>query len=524
MSEFDAIFVGAGHNSLACAAHLALKGWKVAVFEQNSRVGGAVQTSEYTLPGFRHDFGAMNLSLFAGSAFHRKYANELKTHGLEFAPVADCFASAFPDGSWLGVSTDIEKTASRIAAFSAADAESWRRLVAAFPGEAEHLFSLLGSPMSARALAATAWKLWRKKGVSGALDTARMLLSSPRAWLEENFQSPQVRATLATWGMHLDFAPDIAGGAVFPYLESMANQSFGMVLGKGGADTMIRALENMLRAAGGTVLTGCEVAEITTSAGKATGIRLASSETHRARKAVIAGVAPGALPKKLLPNGSGNPAFDASMKKFRHAPGTMMIHLALDSLPDWKAGEELRSFAYVHLAPSLETMAKAYQEATAGLLPSEPVLVVGQPTAVDPTRAPQGKHVLWVQVRMLPAAILGDAAGEIAPAHWDAVKERYAERVLAIIEAYAPGLGAKILGRAVFSPLDLERENPNLVGGDQICGSHHLSQNFLFRPARGFSRWNTPVENLHLVGAGTWPGAGVGAGSGFLLARQLAGE
>ena len=524
MSEFDAIFVGAGHNSLACAAHLALKGWKVGVFERNALTGGAVQTREYTLPGFRHDFGAMNLSLFAGSAFHRKYANELKTHGLEFAPVADCFASVFPDGSWLGVSTDIEKTAARIAAFSAADAESWRRLVAAFPGEAEHLFGLLGSPMSARALAAIAWKLWRKKGVSGALDTARLLLSSPRAWLEENFQSPQVRATLATWGMHLDFAPDIAGGAVFPYLESMANQSFGMVLGKGGADTMIRALENMLAAAGGTVLTRSEVTEITTSAGKATGIRLASGETHTARKAVIAGVAPGALTKKLLPNGSGNAAFDTSMEKFRHAPGTMMIHLALDSLPDWKAGEELQRFAYVHLAPSLETMAKAYQEATAGLLPAEPVLVVGQPTAIDPTRAPQGRHVLWVQVRMLPATILGDAAGEIAPAHWDGVKERYAERVLAIIETYAPGLGAKILGRAIFSPLDLERENPNLVGGDQICGSHHLSQNFLFRPARGFSRWNTPVENLHLVGAGTWPGAGVGAGSGFLLARQLAGE
>ena len=95
---------------------------------------------------------------------------------------------------------------------------------------------------------------------------------------------------------------------------------------------------------------------------------------------------------------------------------------------------------------------------------------------------------------------------------------------IGIIESYAPGLRQKILGRAVFSPLDLERENPNLVGGDQICGSHHLSQNFLFRPARGFARWNTPVESLHLVGAATWPGAGVGAGSGFLLAQQLGGR
>jgi phytoene dehydrogenase-like protein len=524
VSEFDAIFVGAGHNSLACAAHLALKGWKIAVFERSQTIGGAVRTAEYTLPGFRHDFGAMNLSLFSGSAFHRKYANELKSHGLEFAPVTDCFASAFPDGKWFGVSNDLEKTASRLAAFSAADAATWRKLAAAFPGEAEHLFRLLGSPMSAKALAGTGWNLWRKKGLAGALDTARLLLSSPRAWLEENFETPHVRTTLAAWGMHLDFSPDIAGGAVFPYLESMANQSFGMVLGKGGADTIIRALAGMVKAAGGQITTGAEVAEITVSGGKANGVRLASGESHVATKAVIAGVAPKALPGKLLPDGSGDAGFDAAMQTFRHAPGTMMIHLAMDDLPDWSAGAELRQFAYVHLAPSLDAMSRTYQQAIAGLLPDQPVLVVGQPTAVDPSRAPQGKHVLWLQVRMLPAEIAGDGAAKIAPAHWDAVKDAYAERVLDIVESYAPGLRQNILGRAIFSPLDLERENPNLVGGDQICGSHHLAQNFLFRPASGFARWNTPVANLYLTGAATWPGAGTGAGSGFMLAQQLGGN
>ena len=110
------------------------------------------------------------------------------------------------------------------------------------------------------------------------------------------------------------------------------------------------------------------------------------------------------------------------------------------------------------------------------------MLVVGQPTAVDPSRAPAGKHVLWVQVRVLPAEIAGDAAGEIAPAHWDEVKERYADRVIGMIETYAPGLKQKILGRSVFSPIDLERENPNLVGGDQICGSHHLVAEFPVPP------------------------------------------
>jgi phytoene dehydrogenase-like protein len=296
-----------------------------------------------------------------------------------------------------------------------------------------------------------------------------------------------------------------------------------MVLGKGGADTMIRALEKMIVAAGGKIVTGAEVTEITTSGGRATGVRLKSGETHDAAKAVIAGVAPKAM-SGLLPGGSGDASFDTAMQSFRYAPGTMMIHLALDDLPAWSAGAELRQFAYVHLAPSLDAMAAVYQQATAGMLPAEPILVVGQPTAIDPSRAPAGKHVLWVQVRMLPAEVKGDAKSEIAPGHWDAVKERYAERVLDIIERYAPGLRGRVLGRSVFSPLDLERENPNLVGGDQLCGSHHLAQNFLFRPARGFANGSTPVRQLHLVGAATWPGAGTGAGSGFLLAQQLGGR
>lgn len=123
----------------------------------------------------------------------------------------------------------------------------------------------------------------------------------------------------------------------------------------------------------------------------------------------------------------------------------------------------------------------------------------------------------------MPAEIKGDAAGIITDRDWETVREAYADRAISIIERYAPGLSAKIIKRTVMSPLDLERGNANLVGGDQICGSHHLAQNFLFRPAPGFADWSTPVRNFHLAGAATWPGAGVGAGSGFLLAKQLAG-
>jgi phytoene dehydrogenase-like protein len=151
------------------------------------------------------------------------------------------------------------------------------------------------------------------------------------------------------------------------------------------------------------------------------------------------------------------------------------------------------------------------------------VLVVGQPTAIDPSRAPHGKHVLWVQVRVLPAEIRGDAANQIAASSWDEAKEAYADRVLGILESYAPGLKSRILARSVFSPLDLERENPNLIDGDNLSGSHHLDQNFFLRPVPGWSRYRTPVRNLYLCGASTWPGAGTGAGSGFLLSKMLVG-
>lgn len=521
MTTYDAVLIGAGHNALACAAHLARKSWKVALFEAAPEVGGAIKTAELTAPGFRHDWAAMNLSLFAGSAFHKDHAAELAAHGLAFAPASDCFASVFPDGRWLGVSTDMAQTLARIEAFSPRDAAAWKQLAADFPRRAEHLFALLGRPMRKRELARWLWALWRREGTAGALDLVRFLLQSPRSWLDETFESEQVKALLAAWGMHLDFAPDIAAGALFPYLEGMACQHFGMVIGQGGADTMTRALRAMVESAGGVIECGARVERILQEDGRASGVVLEGGRQIRARKAVIGSIAPRAL-QQLLPQGTGDARFDRAMRQYRHAPGTMMIHLAVSDLPDWPDAA-LRRFAYVHLAPSLEVMAQSYAQATAGLLPAEPVVVVGQPTAIDPSRAPEGQHVLWLQVRMAPGEIRGDAAGQIQTQDWEQAREPFAQRVLDLVERYAPGLQNRIVAGAVFSPPDLESENANLVGGDQICGSHHLAQNFLFRPAPGAATWNTPLAGLHLIGAATWPGAGVGAGSGYMLARQLTG-
>jgi phytoene dehydrogenase-like protein len=323
--------------------------------------------------------------------------------------------------------------------------------------------------------------------------------------------------------MHLDFAPDTAGGALFPYLESMASQSFGMAIGEGGADTIIRAMCALLLAQGAHIRLNSAVTSIETKSGRAIGVRLADGTRIAARRAVIANLHPQLVFGRLIPPDSLRTRFDDRVSRIRPGPGTMMIHLALSGPLDWRAGDALRRFAYVHLAPDLAMMSRVYAEAASGLLPAEPVLVVGQPSAIDSSRAPAGQHVLWVQVRALPAVIAGDAPGIITASDWDSAKTPYCERAIDLLEHYAPGLRSKILGRAVYSPLDLERENPSLIGGDNLSGSHHLDQNFLFRPVAGYSRYATPVANLYLCGAATWPGAGTGAGSGFMLAKILAG-
>jgi phytoene dehydrogenase-like protein len=284
-----------------------------------------------------------------------------------------------------------------------------------------------------------------------------------------------------------------------------------MVLGKGGARTLPDALASLLESSGGELRCGAEVTRITVERGCATGVELAGGERLSART-VVANLTPTVLARLL-----DRPP---DVARYRYAPGTLMVHLALDDLAPWTAAGA-RESTYVHVGPYLDDMALAYQRAAAGLLPERPTLVVGQPTTVDPSRAPAGKHVLWIQARVVPGTIRGDAAGEIAATEWDEAKEPFADRVLALLEGYAPGLAQRILARHVLSPADLERANPNLVGGDQLAGSHHAFQHFFLRPLPGWTRYRTPVEGLYLCGAATWPGAGVGAGSGYLLGKQL---
>ncbi len=197
----------------------------------------------------------------------------------------------------------------------------------------------------------------------------------------------------------------------------------------------------------------------------------------------------------------------------------MQIHFALSEPPQWKGDERLGRTAIVHLTPGLDGVSRAVNEAERGLLPAEATVVVGQPLAIDPSRAPEGKGILWIQLQELPWHIKGDAAGEldVGDGTWtEDLRERYADRIQARLAEHIPNLDSAVLGRTCLSPADLQAANVNLVHGDPYGGSLALDQNFLWR-----AQHRTPVEHVWLVGASTHPGPGLGGGSGALVAAQL---
>jgi phytoene dehydrogenase-like protein len=515
---YDVAIIGAGHNALVAAAYLARAGWSVLVAERAPHPGGAVRSAELTRPGFIHDVFATNMNLFLGSPVMAELGDELARHGLTFAASAHPFANVFPDGRGLRIQQGRDETLAELERHDPGDAVGWRELDALYERISPALFALYGSRLDGRSLADLAARQLPGLAVT---QLARVLLSSTRELAETYLHSPEARALLACWGMHLDFGPDVSGGAMFPFLEAFTDMRTGISLARGGASKLVEALVALAAESGAELRTEAEVARVTVSGGRAAGVELASGERIAARQAVIAGVAPQQLYGRLLEAAGVSERLRRAANRYRYGPGTMMLHLALSGPPRWTAGEDLRDFAYIHIAPYLDDLAATYGAACAGLLPREPLLVVGQSSAVDPTRAPAGQHVLWVQVRALPAEIRGDAVSEIGGRTWDDAAQPYADRVLAKLERYAPGIGELVLDRAILTPTDLERHNPNLVGGDSIAGSMHLSQNLLFRPFPEARDYETGVERLFMLGAASWPGAGVNAISGYNVARKL---
>jgi phytoene dehydrogenase-like protein len=528
MSTYDAVFVGSGINSLAGAALLAQAGWSVCVLERNDAAGGCIRTStDLTLPGFTHEVMASWHPLFTGSAAYGELKGELDRRGVEYLNTDLPTGSAFPDGSAAFVTTSLEGNVTELDRHAAGDGAAWERQFNAFMGNADLSFGMLGTELWSSAGLSLGRKAFRRLGRRGLLEFTGGTLSTCRDWLQGTFASEHAHGLLAPWVLHTGLGPDQATSGFMTQVIGAALQLGGMPVPEGGGVRLVDALAGIVADAGGQVRLESDVRRILVANGRATGVRLADGEVLAATRAVVASVTPTQLYGSLLGGTDVPAAVTSAAARFRYGRAEMQIHLALDEAPQWAGtdSERLGRCPIVHVTPGLDGVSRAVNEAERGLLPAEATIVCGQPVALDPSRAPAGKSILWLQLQELPAGkVKGDAAGDldVGDGTWsEGLREAYADRIVSRLGESITNLGSATLERVVLSPVDIEALNTNLVGGDIYGGSCALDQNLLWRPLAEAPGHATAVAGLWHIGASTHPGPGLGAGSGYLVAKEL---
>jgi phytoene dehydrogenase-like protein len=346
-------------------------------------------------------------------------------------------------------------------------------------------------------------------------------------WLEREFSSPVTHALLAPWALHNGLGPDDASSAFITKVIGAAIAFGGMPVPVGGGIRLVEALARIITDHGGLLETNADVVEILLagvgSNRKVAGVRLRDGRTF-ASECVIASTTPHSLYEELLPTDEKPKDVAASVKSFRYGRSAIQIHLALDGKPEWKNDQRLGDVAIVHILDDMNSLSESVNAANRGYLPKRPTIVVGQPCTVDPSRAPSGGSILWIQLQENPRVIKGDLAGEIDPGDgsWNQSRlEAYADRVIAQVCERIPNLRSIIKARIVLGPKQIEEMNKNLVGGDPYAGDCRVDQYAPWRPLTAATGHKTHIEGLWHIGASTHPGPGLGGGSGYMVAKRL---
>lgn len=515
----DHVIIGSGINGLVAAAMLALKGRKVLVLEREARLGGCLFTDQATLPGFHHDVMAATWVLFMTSPAGAALGPHLARHGFEYAHTPHPTAVLRPGGQALVLTTDRAANITRLNALAPGDGDQHARDVGRIEADAPFLFALLGGPLWSWGTLRLLFGQARRRGLKGVAAWMGAALAPARGWLESRYQSPLVQALWAPWVLHCGLTPESAYSAQMGKVIAFALEAAGAPVVKGGSGAGVAAFKALIEAKGGTFRAGADVERILVQGGRVSGVRLANGE-EIACGSVLASVAPGQLYGRLL-DGVDLPEDREALTDFRHGRGNFQLHYALDRAPEWVT-PGLDQVALIHLSDGIDAVSKSANEAERGLFPQTPTICVGQPARLDPSRCPEGKAILWLQIPDAPRAIKGDAAGQIPGRSWDeATREAFADRIEAILARHIKDFDAIKLARRAYSPADLQAMNLNLVGGDPYGGHCGLDQFFLWRPFARSVGGVGPVRGLIHIGASTHPGPGLGGGSGFNAAKRL---
>ena len=524
--SYDAIVIGGGHNGLVSAAYLARAGARTLVLESRASVGGAA-TTEAPWPDAPH-LRVTRLS-YVMSLMPPTIVNELSLarHGYKVHPMGPYY-QAFPEGGSLTIhDDDPARTYDEIAKWSKKDADAWPKWNAWLAGIAEVMGPLLtrvppmiGSHRPADLLDA-AKLAWSQRGldVRTTADITRLMTMSIADLLDDWFESPQIKGAMAVNGVIGTWAGPCEPGTAYV----MAHHSIGDVgdgqLGswgypEGGMGAVSAAIAASAREFGAEIRTNARVDRLIVRGGRVRGAVLADGgEVHA--PLVVTTLHPkiaflDQVPRSELPDG-----FVTDIERWKTRSGVVKINLALGELPNFTA-DPSNGLAELHtgsveMAPTVEFIEQAFQDARSGRAALAPFSDGVIPTSLDPTLCPDGTHIMSLFTQWVPAD------WNAAP-HTDEL-EAYADRLIDLYDAVAPNFKSSILHRDIVGPHEMEVEY-GLVGGNIFHGELSLEQLFHMRPAPGYADYRTPIAGLYNGSSATHAGGGVCGIPGWQAARR----
>jgi phytoene dehydrogenase-like protein len=519
---FDAVIVGAGHNGLVCAAYLAKAGKKVLVLEQRHILGGAAASDE-VFPGFTFSVYSYVVSLFRPHIIREL---ELTRHGYRVIPL-ECTFTPFPDGESLTRCGDPQATRREIARFSPKDAEMAPRFSIAMTKMAGFIKHLIDAPAPDPA----SFKIGEIIKLLGLgrrfkdLDAddrylfTKLMTMSATEFLDLWFESDRLKGPMSVSGIIGTFLGVRSPGTAYVLLHHYMGEIDGAFrswgLSKGGTGGVSLACARAARSFGAEILTEAPVEQISIKNGRATGVVVKGGHEIKSKTVISAADTHQTFFKMV-----GEPHLDSEfvrlLKRFKYRGSSAKVNLAVDRLPDFscKPGEGPHLRGDITIAPGVDYLEKAYDDAKYGEFSKKPFLDIVIPSLTDPSVAPPGKHVISIFVQYAPYHLKEGAA------QWPQKREALGDTVIDTLSEYCPNLKDSILHRQVVTPWDLEQD-VGLTEGNIFQGELSLEQLGPFRPAAGWSRYRTPINDLWLCGSCVHPGGGIMGAPGELAAKAL---
>ncbi len=522
MKQYDAIIVGGGHNGLACAAYLARAGRSVLVLERRHVLGGAAVTEEI-FPGFKFSVCSYVVSLLRPQIIRDL---ELPRHGLEILPLECSFAPAV-DGPGLVRWPDARRTREEIARYSAKDASLYPEFGREMAQLARLVKPVIDEPSPDPASLhptellrlARLGKPFRELGARGIHQLVKMMTMSAADFLDEWFESDVLKAPMSVSGIIGTYlgvrSPSTAYVMLHHYMGEIDGAMRAWGFSRGGTGEVSMSIARAAQAFGAEIRTEAPVAKLLMRGDEAAGVVLADGTELRAR-VVVSSVDPKLTFTRLVDAKYLPSEFTHALSRYRLRGSSGKVNLALDALPEFtsRPGDGLHIRGDIAVAPSIDYLERAYDDAKYGKFSRRPYINVVLPTLTDSTLAPPGKHIMSCFVQYAPYHL---ATG---PESWPQHREAFGDTVVDTLEELAPGLKNRILHRQVLTPWDMEQDF-GLSEGNIFHGELSLEQLAFLRPAAGFAHYQTPVRGLWMCGSGTHPGGGVMAAPGKLAAERM---